>query len=78
EMQTGEFLVKEISHLIENIGSEKFAAIITDAASNCKFARKKIQEFYPHIWDIRCAAHAINLIASDLVKLENVKDLINK
>ena len=31
---------------------------------------------YPHIWDIRCAAHAINLIAADLVKLDEIQKFI--
>jgi hypothetical protein len=74
---TGEFLANEISNIIEKLGSDKFAAVVTDAASNCNVARRKIQETYPHIWNVRCAAHAINLIAADLVGLENIKKLIN-
>ncbi|RIB11952.1 hypothetical protein C2G38_2202073 [Gigaspora rosea] len=35
---TSEFLAKEISDLVEKVGSEKFAAIVTDNASNCKYA----------------------------------------
>ncbi|PKC09089.1 hypothetical protein RhiirA5_416132 [Rhizophagus irregularis] len=34
------------------------------------------EEKYSHIWDLRCIAHAINLMADDLVKLDNIKDLI--
>ncbi|CAG8852949.1 5854_t:CDS:2, partial [Gigaspora margarita] len=59
-------LANEISNIIEKLGSEKFAAVVTDAASNCNLARQKTQEMYPHIWNIRCAAHAVNLIAADL------------
>ncbi|CAG8843989.1 28910_t:CDS:2, partial [Gigaspora margarita] len=72
----GEFLANEISNIIEKFGSDKFAAIVTDAASNCNSVRQKIQEMYPHIWNVRCAVHAVNLIASDLVKLGNLKKLI--
>jgi hypothetical protein len=75
---TGEFLTEEISKIIEELGSDKFAAIVTDNASNCRAARQNIQQTYPHIWDLRCAAHAINLIASDLVKLEPIKKFINE
>ena len=77
ESQTGEFLASEISGIVEKIGLDKFAAVVTDNASNCRVARKKIEEKYNHIWDIRCIAHAINLIATDLVKLDNVKNLIS-
>ncbi|CAG8754365.1 17720_t:CDS:2 [Rhizophagus irregularis] len=41
-------------------------------------ARQNIHQTYPHIWNIHCAAHAINLIASDLVKLEPIKKFINE
>ncbi|CAG8708030.1 33741_t:CDS:10 [Gigaspora margarita] len=73
---TGEFLTNEISDIVEKLSSDKFAAIVTDAASNFNLACQKIQEMYPHIWNIRCAAHTVNLIASDLVKLDNLKKLI--
>ena len=56
---------------------DKFAAIVTDNASNCRVARNLIHEKYEHIWDVRCAAHAINLIASDLVKLDDIKNFIS-
>jgi len=77
ESHTGEFLASEILEIIEKIGVDKFAAIVTDNTSNCRVARKKVKEKYNHIWDIRCAAHAINLIAADLVKLDNIRDLVS-
>jgi hypothetical protein len=77
ESHTGEFLASEISEIIEKIGPDKFAAIVTDNASNCRVARKKVEEKYNNIWDIRCIAHAINLIAADLVKLDDIKNLIS-
>ena len=76
DSHTGEFLASEISDIIEKIGVDKFSAVVTDNASNCRVARKKVEEKYNHIWDVRCAAHAINLIAADLVKLNNIKELI--
>ena len=66
---TGEFLASEISDVIEKIGLDKFAAVVTDNASNCRVAREKIEENYNHILNIRCIAHAINLIATDLGKI---------
>ncbi|RHZ85688.1 hypothetical protein Glove_62g26 [Diversispora epigaea] len=78
ESHTGEMLANEIAIIIEKIGNEKFAAVVTDAAANCRVAREKIQFSYPHIWNIRCIAHAFNLIASDLVKLDAIKEFITK
>ncbi|CAG8769270.1 6355_t:CDS:1, partial [Ambispora leptoticha] len=60
----GEFLAKEISTIIEELGSDKFIAVVIDAASNCNLAHRKTQEMYLYIWNVRCAAHAINLIAA--------------
>ena len=45
---TSEFLTEEISSIIEKLGSEKFAAIVTDNASNCRVARQNIHQTYPH------------------------------
>ncbi|CAJ0760890.1 580_t:CDS:2, partial [Entrophospora sp. SA101] len=70
--------LNEISDIVEQIGSDKFAAIVTDAAPACRVAREKTEEMYPHIWDIRCAAHSINLIASGLVKIDDIKEFITK
>ncbi len=69
-------LTNKISDIIERVGLEKFAAVVTDSTSACHLAREKTQEIYPHIWNIRCAAHAINLIAADLVKFDEIKKLI--
>ncbi|EXX77286.1 hypothetical protein RirG_025190 [Rhizophagus irregularis DAOM 197198w] len=74
---TGEFLASEISDIVEKIGLDKFTAVVTDNASNSQVARRIIEEKYGHIWDIRCAAHAINLIAADLVKLNDIKEFIS-
>ncbi|GBC23318.2 ribonuclease H-like domain-containing protein [Rhizophagus irregularis DAOM 181602=DAOM 197198] len=77
ESHTGEFLASEISDIVEKIGLDKFTAVVTDNASNCRVARRIIEEKYGHIWDIRYAAHAINLIAADLVKLNDIKKFIS-
>src|SRR5207247_5863888 len=76
ESHTGEFLALEISDIIEKIGLDKFAAVVTDNASNCRVAREKIEEKFNHILNIRCIVHAINLIATDLGKIGDIKDFI--
>jgi hypothetical protein len=41
---------------------------VSDSGANIKLARHQITEKYPHIINIRCIAHAINLISKDICK----------
>ncbi|CAG8857144.1 17231_t:CDS:1, partial [Gigaspora margarita] len=77
QFHMGEFLANEILDVVDKLGSDKFAAVVIDAAANCRMAHQKVQTTYPYIWNVRCGAHAINLIAANLVKLNNIKILIN-
>ncbi|CAG8790888.1 3068_t:CDS:2 [Gigaspora margarita] len=77
QSHTGEFLANEILDIVDKLDSDKFVAVVTDAATNCRIARQKVQTIYSHIWNVRYGAHAINLIVVDLVKLNNIKILIN-
>ena len=67
---------QEIATVLETIGVDKFAAIITDCGGNVNLARRLIHEDYNHVLNIRCAAHAINLIASDFAESSIIKDFI--
>ena len=54
--------------MIDGIGVNRISAIVSDNASNVRSARKIIQDKFPKIENVRCIAHAINLIACDIVK----------
>ena len=75
---TADFLEKEILEVIENIGPQKIGAIVSDAAATLVLAKKKITEKYPHIISIRCIAHHINLITTDIGKTTFAKDILDK
>lgn len=64
---TSENLAKEIDQVLSLIGPNKFSAIVTDNAAAIANARKQISEKYPHILNIRCIAHYINLITKDIL-----------
>ncbi|EXX67902.1 hypothetical protein RirG_110040 [Rhizophagus irregularis DAOM 197198w] len=66
ESHTGMFLAKELEEVIEQIGSEKFCAIVSDAGANIQNAHKIITEKYPNILNVHCIAHSINLISKDI------------
>lgn len=65
---TAEYLATVIEEVIESIGVNQISAIVSDNASNVWNACAIVQEKYPNIENVRCVAHAINLIACDIVK----------
>lgn len=69
-------MASEIKKILQNIGLQKFAALVTDHGSNLRVARQLINNEHPSILNLRCASHAINLIASDLAKIDSVKIVI--
>jgi len=75
---TGVFLGNEIIKIVDDIGPEKLAAVVSDNAPDARVARRILCEKYPYILNIRCIAHCINLITKDLCKHEFVVDTIRK
>ncbi len=76
ESHTAEFLAQQIQSILDNIGAQKFAGIVTDAGSNVHAARNLLSEKFPHILNIRCIAHSLNLITKDLMKHTFAKRII--
>ncbi|CAG8767911.1 20997_t:CDS:2, partial [Dentiscutata erythropus] len=64
---TAGFLADEINIILNEIGSNKFAAIVTDNASNVKLAWQIIHKKHPNILSLNCIAHCINLISKDIL-----------
>lgn len=75
---TANFLADQLNEVITNVGVENFAAIVSDHASACAAAKKKIAERHKHILSIRCIAHHVNLISTDICKTTFAKDIIAK
>jgi len=78
DSHTGEFIAQKIKEVLENIGPNKISAIVSDNASNMVLAKNIIAKEFPHIISLRCIAHHINLLTSDIMKLEFAKNIINK
>jgi len=51
---------------------------VSDAESAMQMARRLISEKYPYILSIRCMAHHVNLITSDIIKLDFAKNTFKK
>jgi hypothetical protein len=57
---------------------KKFVAIVPDNAANVGNAHQLITDSYPSIINIRCIAHCINLISSDIVKISQANSLVKR
>ena len=73
---TGDFLARQIKIVLEEVDPNRFLALVSDNSANVKLAHNQISQLYPHIFNVRCIAHAINLVAQDIVKNEFVDCLI--
>ncbi|PKB96412.1 hypothetical protein RhiirA5_256933, partial [Rhizophagus irregularis] len=63
--------------VLEKISPEKFSAIITDAESAMMAAKRQVAEKYPHILPMRCIAHHIQLILSDICNYPWAKKVLS-
>lgn len=71
--QNAAAVAAKICSVIEEIGPEKFVAVITDNAPVMKSAWEIIVARFPKITAHGCAAHALNLLIKDI--LDNVEDV---
>jgi hypothetical protein len=76
ESHIAKFLAQQIESVLKDVGIQKFAGIVTDAGSNVHNARDIISKKFPHILNIRCIAHSLNLITKDLIKHTFAKRII--
>jgi hypothetical protein len=75
EKETAAYIASKFVDVIEEVGKERFLLIVTDNAANMKAAWGIVQEKFPHVSAVGCAAHSINLIFADLLKLRTLNDL---
>lgn len=75
---TANFLADQLNEVITDVGAENFAAVVSDHASACAAAKKIISARYEHILPIRCIAHHVNLVSTDICKTSFAKDVISK
>src|SRR5688500_13058199 len=65
---TGNYITEVIGEVIDKIRPNKISAVVSNNALNVQNACKIIKEKYPNIENVRCIAHAINLIVYDILK----------
>ncbi|XP_042460162.1 uncharacterized protein LOC122043620 [Zingiber officinale] len=75
-IKNGELIFKYLNDVVDEVGEENVIQIVTDNASNCIKAGKKIMETRHRIWWTPCAAHCIDLMLEDIAKLKIFSDTI--
>ena len=78
QSHTGELLEQQITLILEEIGVEKFSAIVTNGGANVQKARELINSKFKHILNIRCIAHCLNLISKDIISHSFAKRITNQ
>ena len=77
----GEYIATKILKVIEELESDcgkMVFGVVTDYACNIKKAWRLTKEIYPTIICHGCAAHGLNLIFCDMIKLETCKNIIKR
>jgi hypothetical protein len=64
-----DFIFEGIDAMIQKIGPENIVTIITDGASACQGAWKRIESKYPFIFCLWCGAHVLNLFLKDVGRI---------
>lgn len=70
---TGAYIAELMINAVEKVGLHKALFIVTDNASAMKTAWEKLEERFPQITPLGCAAHGVNLLFLDFLKLTSFK-----
>ena len=82
---TGLNIAGQLKAVINDLGPQKVFALVTDNAANMKAHEgslhegwSKVEESYPHITPIGCAAQALNLLLNDIMELKTMDTLYKR
>src|SRR6266487_2283963 len=75
---TSKFLADQLNEVITDVSAKNFATVVSDHASACTTTKKIISTRYKYILPIRCIAHHVNLVSTDICKTSFAKDVISK
>ncbi|KAL6534805.1 hypothetical protein OROGR_013480 [Orobanche gracilis] len=75
-IKNGELIFKYLDEVIDEVGEDNVIQIVTDNASNCKNAGRRIMEARKSLWWTPCAAHCIDLMLEDIAKLKIFEEAI--
>ena len=68
ERRTGIEICEQAELVTAEIGEEKVCQFISDSGSDCKRGRALYCEKHPHVLDVNCSCHCLDLLCSDIYK----------
>lgn len=76
--QTAAAIADAIGSVIDEVGANKFCAVITDNAPVMQASWKEIEKKYPNIAAYGCSAHGMNLLIKDIASIPAHSKTINE
>jgi hypothetical protein len=73
---TADFIAEKILEIIEKVGSDKISSIVSDNVATMVSAKRIVNAKYNHIISVRCIAHHVNLLTTDIMRHEHSKNTI--
>ncbi|CAI5965265.1 unnamed protein product [Closterium sp. NIES-64] len=78
EMKTRGYIAGILRPIIEKVGPENVVALCFDGGSNYAAACRVLMREYPHIENIPCATHVLDLLMEDIGKKGWAKDIVTR
>jgi len=73
--EDSDFYSNNMIKVMKETDFNKYLLIVADNAKVMKSTFVKVRKQFPHIFNVGCAAHVLNLLAKDLLKLEFLKKI---
>ncbi|CAI5505447.1 unnamed protein product [Closterium sp. Naga37s-1] len=78
EKKTGGYVAGILRPVVEEVGPENVVAFCMDGGSNYVVAVKELIKEWPHIHDVPCATHVMDLLMEDVGKMGWAKKVVGK
>ncbi|CAI5965477.1 unnamed protein product [Closterium sp. NIES-65] len=78
ERKTGGYVAGILRPVVEEVGPENVVAFCMDGGSNYAVAVKQLLQEWPHIQDVPCATHVLDLLMEDVGKMGWAKPVVDK
>ena len=73
---TANFYFEAVSNIIQELGRAKVTAVVTDNAAAMRSMWRLVEDSFPGIVCLGCAAHTLNLLLGDVFELDDPKFIL--